>query len=93
MSPPRPPLPGLGHSPSPRPYGHIATVLLAARQALCWLEIVIVLVCRISGCSLEQEFSGVHPICLQMDEQPSHEGIPLEMCHQTLGFISGEQGP
>ena len=45
---------------------------------------------RLSGRSLESPLGGVHPVCLQMDEQPPNEGIPLKMRHQAVGLVLGE---
>ena len=45
---------------------------------------------RFSGRSLESPLGGVHPVCLQVDEQSPNEGIPLKMRHQAVGLVLGE---
>ena len=45
--------------------------------------------CRLPGLSSEQECCGVHPVCFPLDEQPPHEGIPLEMCYSPMGLLPG----
>ena len=65
----------------------------------CYLDFVVVkdkfvnklhdflLFFRFSRCPPEQTLCGVHPVRLQVDEQPADEGIPPQMCHQIVGLL------
>ena len=74
----------------------------------CYLDFVVVkdkfvnklhdflLFFRFSRCPPEQTLCGVHPVRLQVDEQPADEGIPPQMRHQIVGLLlskaSGDSG-
>ena len=45
---------------------------------------------RLSRGSPDQQWGGVHPVCLPLDEQLANEGVPPSLCHTAVGLLPGE---